>query len=182
MSPEALEKLKFPIGKFHKPATISKEQVDLWITEISTFPQRLATVTQQLSATDWETPYRPEGWNARQVVHHCADSHMNSFIRFKLALTENHPSIKPYMEDVWAEGPDYAADPNISLALLQALHQRWVILLRSLGPSDLDKTFFHPESHKIYTLAENIGIYAWHGNHHLAHVQSILDLNGRTIH
>lgn len=168
-----LEKLQYPIGKFQKPEIISRKTIDAWIGEIASFPERIEKAISGMNEAQLDTQYRPDGWTIRQVVHHCADSHMNSFIRFKLALTEDNPQIKPYEEQLWAEAPDYDMDPGVSIALLKALHSRWVVLLRSISEKDFSKTFYHPGSQKIYRLDINTGIYAWHCNHHLAHITEL---------
>jgi hypothetical protein len=174
MTSEVLENLRFPIGKYHKPANFSSEVVHTFIQELASFHERLREEVEHLSDAQLDTPYRPEGWTIRQVVHHCADSHMNSFIRFKLALTEESPTIKPYYEERWAELTDSKKMPIApSLILLQGLHERWVALLQSLSESDMKKTFIHPEHGKSFRVDENIGVYAWHGNHHLAHITSL---------
>jgi hypothetical protein len=166
-----LEKLKYPIGKYIKPSVIDQSIIDGYIFEIESFPERLRNVVSRLSQTQLDTAYRPDGWTARQVIHHCADSHINSFIRFKLALTEDKPTIKPYFEERWAELADAKnLDIEPSLMLLEGLHKRWVVLLKSFNAEDFQKVFIHPEHGKSFTLAENTGIYAWHCNHHLAHV------------
>ena len=143
-----------------------------WIQEIEELPRLLREAVQDLNNEQLDTPYRVGGWTVRQVVHHLSDSHMNAYIRFRLALTEDHPIIKPYEEARWAELPDYTLPIEISLSLLEALHQRWTTLLHSLSPSDRNKTFIHPDSGEV-SLGENIGIYAWHGRHHLAHITSL---------
>ncbi|MBY0424543.1 MAG: putative metal-dependent hydrolase [Cytophagales bacterium] len=173
MNEEVLEQLRFPIGKFKTPSEVTKEQLDIWIKDIASFPYRLEEAILGLNENQLNTPYRPGGWTVKQVVHHCADSHMNSFTRFKLALTEENPTIKPYEEALWALGPDYELSPNVSISLLKALHTRWEVLLRSLEEKDFLKTFFHPESKKNYRLDINTEIYAWHGNHHLAHITEL---------
>lgn len=166
-----LEKLKFPVGKFQKLAEIYPEQIEEWIATIETFPKNLRREIHSLTEEELEIPYRSEGWTIRQVVHHCADSHMNSFIRFKLALTEDTPTIKPYAENLWAELPDAKFFPvESSLSILDGLHTRWVHLLKSLSPSDLERKFVHPETQEVIDLKTNIGIYAWHCDHHLAHI------------
>jgi len=127
-----------------------------------------------LSEVQLDTAYRPGGWTVRQVVHHCADSHMNSFIRFKLALTEENPTIKPYHEDKWAEMADAKNLPiEPSLKILEGLHDRWAILIKSLSDQDLQKTFYHPANQKTITLATTIALYAWHSRHHLEHVKLV---------
>ena len=169
-----IEKLKYPIGKFEKPTTITKDILKIWISDISTFPKKLSTEVLNLTNKQLDTQYRPNGWTIRQVVHHCADSHMNSFIRFKLALTEDNPTIKPYHEDLWAELAD-AKDMPIgpSLKILEGLHYRWVVLIKSLSADDLQKTFFHPANQKTMSLATTIALYAWHSKHHLGHVKLV---------
>ncbi|WP_034923369.1 YfiT family bacillithiol transferase [Gillisia sp. CAL575] len=173
-----LEKLKFPIGKFIKPETISESSIKDYITDIEQFPNRLNKLVPYLSASELNYRYRPEGWTIKQVVHHCADSHMNSFIRFKLCLTEELPSIKPYNESKWAELPDAAeADISTSLKLIEGLHARWTVLLKSLNASDLNKKYIHPDKEQPLNLADSIAIYSWHCNHHLAHIKQALENN-----
>lgn len=169
-----MENLKYPIGQFLKPTEISAELLNSYISDIESFPDRLKAEVENLTEAQLDTEYRPDGWTIRQVVHHCADSHINSFTRFKLALTEDNPTIKPYLEAAWAELADSKNMPLApSLQLLEGLHKRWVVLLKSLSESDLQRTFFHPESKAQVPLAENIGIYAWHCNHHLAHITQL---------
>jgi len=166
-----LEQLKFPIGRFKKPNIITKEILQDWIADIEVFPKRLSEEVANLSDLQLDTPYRPEGWTIRQVVHHCADSHMNSFIRLKLALTEESPIIKPYYEDRWAELDDSKNMYIIpSLKMLEGIHERWTKLLMNLSDEQLSRVFIHPEHGKSFRVDENIGIYAWHCNHHLAHI------------
>ena len=173
-----LEKLRYPIGQYEPPTRIDKDQIEQWINEIETLPADLRKTVNGLTDTQLDTRYRPGGWTIRQVVHHLPDSHMNSFIRFKWALTEDRPEIKAYFEDRWAELPDYSVTPvSASLDLLEALHQRWVALLRSLTRRDLDRNFIHPESGPA-NLAETIGSYAWHGRHHLAHIRETIRREG----
>ena len=169
---KTLENLKYPIGKFEIPASFNKESIEQWISTIREFPQKIQNEITSLSEAELEQQYRPEGWTIRQVVHHCADSHMNSFIRFKLALTEDVPTIKPYEENIWAELEDSKnLDVNISVNLLFALHQRWVVLLNSFVESVWEKKFRHPETNQLIDLKTNLAIYAWHCNHHLAHIK-----------
>jgi len=168
-----IEELKYPIGKFQAPVTIDNIQIKEWIETIERFPRKLSYEVLNLTQIQLEKQYRPNGWTIRQVVNHCADSHINSFIRFKLALTEDVPTIKPYFEDLWAELPDSNAFlVNSSLKLLEGLHERWTFLLRSLSDQDLERQFKHPESGELISLKINIGIYAWHCEHHLAHVKN----------
>jgi len=173
-----LEDLKYPIGKFEKPAIISRELIEKWIDAIATFPSRLKKEVDNLNDNQLDTPYRPDGWTIRQVVHHCADSHLNIFIRMKLVLTEETPTIKPYFEERWAELPDsklLAIEPSIKI--LEGIHERWTVLLHQMTDEDFEKVFFHPEHQKTFSIVENIGIYAWHGNHHLAHITSLKTRN-----
>jgi len=164
---------RFPIGQFEFEGYISEQQREAWIQDIEELPALLKAAINGLSDEQLNIPYREGGWSSRQVVHHIADSHMNSYIRFKLALTEDVPTIRPYYEDRWAELYDSTADIGISLALIEALHTRWVILLRSLGGEELKRTFHHPESGKILPLEYNLGVYSWHGRHHVAHITGL---------
>lgn len=173
-----MKKLKFPIGEFIKPDLITTERVNEWIREIELFPKRLKSLTQNLDKKELDFNYRPQGWTIWQVVHHCADSHMNSVIRFKLALTEESPTIKPYFEAKWAELSDVTISIDASVKLLEGLHYRWAVLLKSLDEQDLKKEFIHPEHGTRISLAENIGFYAWHSNHHLAHIKQALAHKG----
>lgn len=171
MTVEDIEKLRYPIGHYLKPELISGEDMENYITDIASFPSRIRKEVEHLNDEQLGTPYRPQGWTIRQIVHHCADSHMNAFIRFKLALTEEMPVIKPYFEDRWAELPDTTAlPPEVSLTLLESLHNRWVTLLKELKPEDLMLGYLHPEHGRIIYLDEATGTYAWHSNHHLAHI------------
>jgi len=175
-----LEKLKYPIGKFVKPQKLDSTTINKWIGDIENFPEQLVGLTKTLDHEKLRWKYRPNGWTIKQLVHHCGDSHMNSLIRFKLALTENNPTIKPYFEDRWAELPDSKQDDiNDSLLLLISLHKKWSYLLRHLNSEDLKKNFVHPENNQIISLGENIGIYAWHSNHHLAHIKQALTYKGQ---
>jgi hypothetical protein len=117
-----------------------------------------------------DTPYRPEGWTYRQVVHQCADSHTNAYVRFKWALTEETPTIKPYDQSAWAELPDGNLAPDVSVKILEAVHQRWVALMRSMEETDWDKGYLHPEHGKVQLLRQVVMMYAWHGEHHLGHI------------
>jgi hypothetical protein len=168
-----LEKLRFPIGHFEKPALYTKEIVSGYIAIIAAFPEKLKAAVSDLDEEQLDTPYRDGGWTIRQVVHHCADSHMNSLIRFKLALTEETPIIKPYFENLWANLADSQMAIEPSLQILEGLHQRWGFLLNSLTEEELEKSFIHPEHGKIFQLKEVIGAYAWHCDHHLAHITEL---------
>ncbi len=163
---------RYPIGRYQRPADLSWEAMQPMIDEIEDLPTTMAFAVDQLTEDELDEPYRPGGWSKRQVIHHVADSHMNSYIRFRWALTEDKPTIKAYDEKKWAELPDAKTESvEISLALIDALHQRWVTLLRALGPEDLKREFVHPEDGKTYSIAELIPLYAWHGKHHLGHLE-----------
>ena len=175
-----IEQLKFPIGKYKSNKIPSEDKFNQWILTIDTFPSLVENHVKNLSSKKLKWKYRPEGWTIKQIIHHCADSHMNSLIRFKLALTEESPLIKPYFEDRWAELPD-ANNNHIedSLSLLKGLHSRWAQLLNNLMPIDLEKEFVHPEHGKRYSLAEATGLYAWHCKHHLAHIKNAIQSEGK---
>lgn len=173
-----MAELSYPIGRFQPPEEITPTDVSTAVDHIATLPAELRAAVAGLTEAQLETPYRPEGWTVRQVVHHLADSHMNSYIRFRLALTEERPTVKPYDEKSWAELPDArAADVNVSLSLLDTMHERWVILLRAMKPEDWKRTFLHPE-HGVRLLDWNALLYAWHGRHHVAHITSLRQRNG----
>jgi hypothetical protein len=175
-----LEKLKFPIGTCPKIDDVSKNDLENWIGTIEEFPSKIKSVTSNLSVEELNWIYRPNGWSIKQVVHHCADSHMNSLIRFKLALTEEVPAIKPYEEQLWAELADGNSDDiSSSIQIIEGIHARWVLLLKSLGERELKRQFFHPANLKISSLEETIGVYAWHCNHHLAHIEQALFYKGQ---
>jgi hypothetical protein len=170
-----LEKLKYPIGDFKKPETISDVDIINWIKQIEEFPGKINELTSNLTTEELHFNYRLNGWNIKQVVHHCADSHINAFIRIKLALTENTPTIKPYQEALWANLPDGNTNSiSDSLLLIKGLHARWTTLLKSLKPEDFEKEYYHPENNRNYKLNDAIAIYAWHCNHHLAHIKNAL--------
>nr|WP_308640107.1 bacillithiol transferase BstA [Paenibacillus silvisoli] len=175
-----MDQLRFPIGEFEWEGEISEAQRAEWIEDIAALPAQLRAATQGLSEEQLDTPYRHGGWTVRQVVHHIADSHMNSMIRFKLALTEDTPTIRPYYEERWAELVDSKASPiELSLVLIDALHRRWVRLLNSLSEYEYrERMFYHPGSDRYYRLDYNLGVYAWHGKHHLAHITELAKRQG----
>jgi uncharacterized damage-inducible protein DinB len=179
MEEKKLEKLRYPTGKFKVPDTISESRIKEWIDELERYPGRLKGLVSDLNEEKLETPYRPGGWTVRQLVHHIADSHHNSYIRFKWALTENEPVIKVYDEKKWAELHDSKTAPiENSLLHLQAVHAKLVFLLRGLDRKVLKKKFIHPEGHQATSLDENIGRYVWHGNHHYAHIAGLINRQG----
>lgn len=174
MTATDLEKLKYPIGKFEFPTEFTPQYLSAKIEEIESFPERLKKETLHLTEEQLNTPYRPDGWTVRQVIHHCAESHMNCYIRIKWALTENNPVIKPYDETLWSELPDNLNMPiQPTLTLLEGLHHRLTFILRNLSNTDLEKSFIHPENNSEYKIKQLIGTYAWHGNHHLAHITTL---------
>lgn len=165
--------LRYPIGPFTYAGESSEEQRQGFIDRIEATPARLRAAIQGLTPEQLDTPYRPGGWTVRQVVHHVPDSHINSYCRFRLALTEETPGAKGYFEDRWAELCDARTAPvEYSLALLDALHRRWVVLLRAMTPADFARTFLHSQLGPV-TLDRNLALYAWHGDHHVAHITSL---------
>ncbi|WP_149275169.1 YfiT family bacillithiol transferase [Pareuzebyella sediminis] len=175
MEKSELEALKYPIGKFQVPKSITEEDLSVWITVLEEFPKRLRVLVEGLTEEQLETPYRPGGWSVRQTVHHISDSHHNSYMRFKWALTEDKPVIKPYDEKAWAALFDSKSAPiALSLDHLQAVHAKLVYLLKGLSKESLKKEFVHPDGHIETSLDENIGRYAWHSNHHYAHIQNLI--------
>ena len=167
--------VRYPIGTFECPERISEEQKRAWIEEIRTFPEQLKEAVTQLSEAELEKQYREGSWTIRQIVHHVADSHMNAYIRFKLAVTEEEPTIKPYDQDDWAKLPDSRMPISVSLQLLEGLHARLACLLESLSEEQGRRIFHHPES-GVVSVEKNIGMYAWHGKHHLAQIRQALQL------
>ena len=170
--------LRYPIGPFSFEGEPSEQQIKQFISDIEQAPLRLRSAVAWLSEQQLETPYRPDGWTVRQVVHHVPESHMNAYVRMKLALTEENPTIKPYDEARWAETPDVGATPiGTSLTLLEALHQRWVTLLKALRPVDFARTFTHPES-GVWTIGKYVALHSWHGKHHVAHITTLRERMG----
>jgi len=175
-----VESLRYPIGKLNIPRDISKEQMNQWIEDIKSFPENVNELVQNLPEEQLNWRYRPNGWTIKQVIHHTADSHMNAFIRFKLALTEQSPSIKPYAEDQWAELPDTReVHITASLSILQGLHTRWTKLLNSMSSADFQRKLYHPEHERELTLEFMLGLYAWHCRHHTAHIKKALETKGQ---
>jgi hypothetical protein len=166
--------LRYPIGPFRYPGEGNPARREQWIADIAAAPGQLRAAVAGLSPAQLDTPYRPEGWTVRQVVHHLPDSHLNAYTRIKLALTEEEPTIKPYEEARWAELADARTGPvEPSLALLESLHQRWLLLLRALRPPDFARQFRHPEHGRKFGLDETVAMYAWHSKHHVAHITSL---------
>jgi len=170
--------LRYPIGTFTYKEPLTEEQKEKCLYDVDHAPANLRAAVSGLSDQQLDTEYRPGGWTVRQVVHHVPDSHLNAYVRFKLALTEEVPTIKPYAEDRWALLPDVQATPiEVSMMLLECLHTRWIRLLRSLGPDDWKRTFRHPEL-GVMALEKTLALYAWHGRHHVAHITSLREKNG----
>ena len=173
-----IEFLKYPIGRFDWKIDYSQGAVSHYVNEIETMPQHLHKAVKGLDDDQLDTPYREGGWSVRQVVHHVADSHMNAYIRFKLALTEDTPTVKPYFEDRWAELKDsHDLDIGVSIHLIENLHKRWVYLLQFLTEADWQREFYHPEHKKNIPLYRLAALYAWHGKHHVAHITTLRQTN-----
>lgn len=169
--------LRYPVGQLEeRPAT--PDVLAAAIDDIERLPSRLRQAVRGLSEAQLATPYRPGGWTVRQVVHHVADSHVNGFIRTKLALTEDTPTIKPYDENAWAMLQDVELPIDISLGILDGLHQRWTAVFRSLSPAHWQRAFVHPEHDRTMTLAYQVQSYAWHSRHHVAHITALRDREG----
>jgi uncharacterized damage-inducible protein DinB len=174
-----LENLRYPIGRFEWDGVWNEGVKSSWIEVIESQPAVLREAIAGLSEAQLDTPYRPGGWTVRQVVHHLADSHMNSVIRFKLALTEDAPVIKPYREELWAELEDSKSFPALhSLQLLDSLHLRWGRLLRSMDEAQYQRSFYHPENEALVPLRRALGLYAWHGTHHIAQIMALRKREG----
>lgn len=170
--------LQYPVGKFQPKSEITNEERQQMIRQIMDAPSKMRAAVKGLSDKQLDTPYRAGGWTVRQVVHHVADSHMNAYVRFKLGMTEEHPTIKPYEQQIWAELPDArTASVDISLDLLESLHKRWVLFLKSMKPADFARTINHPES-GVQNLDRVLQLYAWHGRHHTAHITSLRERMG----
>src|SRR5438477_939414 len=170
--------LRYPVGNFKWPERVSEEERENYFEKIEETPAKLRAAVKGLSESQLDTPYRDGGWTVRQLVHHLPDSHMNAYVRFKLALTESVPTIKPYAEDKWAELADSRSTPiETSLALLESLHSRWVLLLRSLKPEDFSRKLVHPDRGEK-TIDWLLFVYGWHGPHHTAHITELRKAKG----
>lgn len=176
---DSIEQLKYPIGPWRWPKAVSPEDVVGWIDEIAAAPGELRAAVAGLDDSQLDTQYRPEGWTLRQVVHHIADSHLNSQCRIRWALTEDEPTIKPYDQPAWGDLADCRLSPiEPSLTLIDGLHQRWVALSRSLSAGDLARQFYHPEHSQPLRIDKTLGMYAWHGKHHIAHITGLRERSG----
>lgn len=172
------EALRFPVGRYKPQPQATPQDRAEWLNELESLPAKLRQAVEGLSNEQLDTSYRPGGWTVRQVVHHLPDSHMNSYMRFRFALTEDTPLIKPYDEATWAELTDAKSAPiGLSLGLLENLHARWTILLRSLSDAQFARSFRHPAMGDV-RLDTALGLYAWHGRHHLAHITNLRQRNG----
>lgn len=178
MQQTELDTLRFPIGKFVKPESISSDQIKDCISRIESFPSRLKKEVLHLTEDQLDTPYRPEGWTIRQVVHHCADSHMNAIVRFKLTLSENGTTIKPYAENLFAEMADYNLPIDSALQILDGVHLRLGVLLSAMKTEDFVRYYVHPEYGTNYRLDQAAMLYAWHCDHHLAHITKLMERKG----
>ncbi len=168
-----MDDLRYPVGKFSFAGSPGEAERREWIAQIAEAPARMRAAVAGLTDEQLDTPYRPGGWTVRQVVHHVPDSHLNAYIRIRFALTEDQPTIMAYDENRWAALPDARNAPvAVSLALLEALHRRWNLLLESLTPADLSRQYIHPEI-GVVTVEKNIALYAWHGRHHVAHITAL---------
>ncbi len=178
MTPD-LETLRYPVGKFSAPDTFSNSDLNKWLEIIAELPKKLRDAVHNLSDAQLDSPYREDGWTIRQVVHHLPDSHLNAYCRFKLALTEDNPTIRPYLEDRWAELPDSKSGRvDVSLDLLEAVHKCWLLVLYNMSEKDFQRTFYHPENKVTRTLAANLALYAWHSRHHIAHITELKKRKG----
>ena len=170
------ESRRYPIGRATLPdGPLTAAERTALIQQLVDLPSQLTAAVREVGGERLQLPYRPGGWTGQQLVHHLADSHMNCYFRYRLALTENNPTVRPYDEQAWAELPDVAATPiTVSLTLLEALHTRWVTLLQHLSEAQWQRTFYHPATERTFTLDQALAMYAWHGQHHLAHLKSLL--------
>lgn len=167
------ESLRFPTGRFAPQDSYTFSELQVLIDRIEALPARVKKVGGALTQQELETPYREGGWTLRQVIHHLADSHVNAYVRLKWSLTESTPTIKAYDEKLWAETPEMKEDPEVSLRLLEAVHARWVKILRAMRPEDFEKGYIHPDTGKFVSLSRQVALYAWHGEHHLAHLRLV---------
>jgi hypothetical protein len=171
------EDLRYPIGHY-EPLPFSEAQRKKWLTDLAQLPNMLESAILNLDEAQLQTPYRPGGWTVQQVVHHVADSHINAFCRMKLTLSEDNPTVRPYEEAIWAEQADVALPINISITLLHALHLRMHALMGAVTVEDWERTYVHPASAQQNTLWYLLGNYAWHGRHHVAHINSLRERSG----
>ena len=166
--------LRYPVGPYRRTERVGRAELDAWISELEALPRHLRKAADGMGDQELDTPYRPGGWTARQVVHHIADGHMSAYTRFRLALTEETPTVKPFEETRWAELVDAKSGPvEPSLAVVDGLHQRWVMLLRSMPDEDFKRRYRHPDRGELVALEETLGYFAWHSRHHVAQILSV---------
>lgn len=170
-----MEPLKYPIGKFERLDHYGQTHISNSIQEIERFSMALEEISRTITPSQWQTTYREGGWTLSQVIHHVADSHAQAFLRFKWALTEHNPVIKPYHQDAWAELSDNQANPADSIDLIRGVHRRWVLLMRQMKEADWLRSYYHPEQGRLVSLSEAACMYAWHGQHHLAHLKLVVE-------
>ena len=171
-----MESLQYPIGRFVRPVEVSEEEISRAIVIISEFPDKIQRAVENLDDEQLDTPYRPDGWTIRQVVHHCADSHMNAYMRFKLALTEETPTIKPYAQTRWASLIDsQVLPPDISIVIIKGIHARWVTIMDGMSDEEWDRRLIHPDQGAAQSLKQVVRMYEWHSEHHLAHVTGLIE-------
>lgn len=173
-----MEHLKYPIGKFTPQSNYTLEQINEYIKSIKLFPAILLTTVDNISNDDFKKQYREGSWNICQLIHHIGESHLNAYMRIKLALTENNPTIKPYDENLWVKTPENEIlDYSVSIKLIESIHEKFSCLAGTLSEFDLKRTFFHPQNNKTFSIADMLCLYSWHGNHHLAHIKIALGIN-----
>lgn len=165
-----MEELKYPIGRFSMKSDYSQEEIEGFKEKLRTFPKRFREACEGISAAELKTAYRPDGWTAQQVIHHVSDSHGNMLVRLKWSLTEERPKIKGYYEDRWATLADYNLSHEISLDQLNVIHAKVMAIVDSLSFEDLEKGYLHPEDGNFYAIKGVLALYAWHGDHHIAHI------------
>ena len=169
-----IEQLQYPIGRYQKPDKFTPDQIQEWITVLQALPSWMDHCIENLDEHQLQVPYREGGWTIQQVVHHVADSHMNAYIRLKLALTEDNPTVKPYDEKAWAELADVSIVPvNVSVTLLHAIHRRMIAVMQRMQPSDWERTYYHPEHKRSFPIWEMVALYAWHSRHHTEHIKQL---------
>lgn len=179
MPDSAAEDLRYPVGPYRPPAEVRRSDLDAWIAELDALPRHLRDTVAGLNDAQLDTPYRPGGWTVRQIVHHLADGHLNVYTRYRLALTEQTPTVKSFDVDAWAELPDAKSGPvEPSLALIEGLHGRWTRLLRSLSDADLERSYQHPEDEEPAALGRTLGYFAWHSRHHVAQILALRKRHG----
>ncbi len=174
MEKDELEKLKYPIGRFHAPDNFTDASRKEAIETLRNLPKKLSPIVNALSEAQLQTPYRPGGWSVKQLIHHIADSHMNSYTRFKFGLTEDRPTIMPYDQDAWVNTPENELPVSVPLSLIDSIHQKLAHLLSSFSDDEFNRTVFHPEMKEEISLDRLAALYAWHSEHHLAHVTELI--------